>query len=100
MFSRITTISLALDSIINSNYAGQAQAGPSYSPRTSRRCSSRISSAMSVLDSRTSSANGGVRPTDSAGQRRDEAVHRGGVLNCQPSHLPVKGIWPRAELRH
>jgi hypothetical protein len=59
--------------------AGQAQAGLPYSLSTRRRCSSRISSVMSVLDNRTSSAKGafGRQPRqDSAGMRLVTAARR------------------------
>jgi len=54
-----------------------------YSPSTRRRCSSRMSSAMLVLDSRTSSANGALGPherQDSEGKLRVQAV-----LTARPS---------------
>jgi hypothetical protein len=52
---------------------GADQASALATPGTRRRCSSRISSAMLVRESRASSANGAARAT---GQRRNETAYR------------------------
>jgi|SRR6516225_6743237 len=61
-----------------------------YSPSTRRRCSSRMSSAMLVLDSRTSSANGALGPherQDSEGKLRVQAV-----LTARPSMVRLINV--------